>query len=114
MIEDWHGKGRAIEHEEAPMLRDEILETLRAHMNAIRAFGVSRVALFGSLARGEGQADSDADILVAFEQPVGFFAFARLQRYLEGIIGRSVDLVTPGAIRPEMREAILGEALNVA
>ncbi len=96
------------------MLRDEILETLRAHMTEIRAFGVSRLALFGSLARGEGRSDSDADILVEFEQPVGFFAFARLQRYLEGLIGRSVDLVTPGAIRPEMRDAILSEALYAA
>ena len=93
------------------MLQDDILDTLRAHMTEIRAFGVSRLALFGSLARGEGRPDSDADILVEFEQPVGFFTLARLQRYLEGLIGRSVDLVTPGAIRPEMRDAIIREAL---
>jgi predicted nucleotidyltransferase len=96
------------------MIRDDILRTLSAHMPAIRAFGVSRLALFGSLARGEGGAESDADILVEFTQPVGFFTYARLQRYLEGIIGRPVDLVTPGAIRPEMRDTILGEALYAA
>jgi len=96
------------------MLRDEILETLRAHRAEIRAFGVSRVALFGSLARGEERPDSDADILVEFDQPVGFFTFARLQRYLEELLGRPVDLVTPGAIRPEMRAAIMGEALYAA
>ena len=96
------------------MSRDEILDTLRAHMTEIKAFGVSRLALFGSLARDEGRSDSDADILVEFERPVGFFAFARLQRYLEGLIGRPVDLVTPGALRPEMRNAILREALYAA
>lgn len=96
------------------MVRDEIMSTLRAHMPEIRAFGVSRLALFGSLARGEGGENSDADILVEFTQPVGFFTYARLQRYLEGIIGRPVDLVTPGAIRPEMRDAILGEAVYAA
>ena len=96
------------------MEKDDILIALRQHMAEIRAFGVSRLALFGSLARGEGRADSDADILVEFEQPVGFFAFARLQRYLEEITGRSVDLVTPGAIRREMRETILAEAIYAA
>ena len=96
------------------MRRDEILAALRQHMTEIRAFGVTRLALFGSLPRGEGRADSDADILVEFEHPVGLFTFARLQRYLEGLLGRSVDLVTPGAIRPEMREAILAEAIYAA
>ena len=96
------------------MVRDDILNKLRGNLPQIRAFGVTRVALFGSLARGEERTDSDADILVEFEQPVGFFAYARLQRYLEGLIGRSVDLVTPGAIRPEMRDSILGEALYAA
>jgi predicted nucleotidyltransferase len=39
------------------------------------------------------------------------FAFVSLQRYLEGIVGRSVDLAMPDALRPEMREAILAEAI---
>ena len=78
-------------------------------------FGVfRRDPASGNLELQEGGPDSDADILVEFEQPVGFFAFARLQRYLEGILERPVDLVTPGAIRPEMRAAILGEALYAA
>jgi len=96
------------------MERDDILDALRGHLTEIRGFGVIHLALFGSLARGEGRADSDVDILVEFSQPVGLFAFVRLQRYLEEILGRSVDLVTPGAIRPEMREAILSEAVYAA
>jgi uncharacterized protein len=48
---------------------------------------------------------------VEFDRPVGLFAFASLQRYLESLIGRSVDLAMPDALRPEMREAILAEAV---
>ena len=96
------------------MGRDEILETLRRHMAEIRGYGVSHLAVFGSLARGEDKPDSDVDILVEFVRPTGLFGFVRLQRFLEGIIGRPVDLATPGALRPEMREAILAEAIYAA
>ena len=44
----------------------------------------------------------------------GLFAFVRLQRHLEEIIGCPVDLCTPGALRPEMRSAILAEAVYAA
>jgi len=96
------------------MRRDDVIEALGKHMPEIRGFGVSRLGVFGSLARGEERPDSDVDILVEFDQPVGLFAFVRLQRYLEEIIGRPVDLCTPGALRPEMRSAILAEAVYAA
>jgi len=96
------------------MQRDAILETLRQHMGEIRAFGVSRLAVFGSISRGEERNDSDLDVLVEFSEPVGLFRFMSLQRYLEGLVGRSVDLATPEALRPEMRDAILAEAVCAA
>lgn len=96
------------------MVKDDILDTLRSHLMEIRGFGVMHLAVFGSVVRDENRTDSDVDILVQFDQPVGLFAFVRLQRYLEELLGRSVDLVTPGAIRPEMREAILSEAVYAA
>jgi len=52
------------------MTRDDVIGKLREHMPEIRGFGVSRLALFGSLARVEERPDSDVDILVEFEQPV--------------------------------------------
>jgi hypothetical protein len=96
------------------MVRDDILQTLRQHMPEIRRHAVTRLAVFGSVSRGEERPDSDVDILVQFDHPVGLFAFVRLQRYLEELLGRSVDLVTPDALRPEMREGILAEAVYAA
>jgi predicted nucleotidyltransferase len=52
-------------------------------------------------------------VLDEFDHPIGLFEFIRLKYYLEGITSCRVDLVTPDAIRPSMRENILGEAIYV-
>jgi predicted nucleotidyltransferase len=66
------------------------------------------------VARGQAGKNSDVDILVDFEKPVGLFEYARLKMYLEGVLGREVDLVTPEALRQELREEILREAIRAA
>lgn len=75
---------------------------------------VARVALFGSVARGEESVGSDVDLLVEFARPVGLFHFVHVKRFLEELLGRPVDLVTPDALHPALRDAILAEALDVA
>ena len=57
---------------------------------------------------------SDVDLLVEFSRPVGLFQFARLKLYLEKVLGHEVDLVTPEALREELREDILREAIRAA
>jgi len=94
------------------MTRDEILDALRTHNTALKSFGVSKVALFGSLARGEGGPDSDADILVEFETPVSIFKFLDVKDYLENLLGRPVDLVMRSALKPRLRDRILAEAVS--
>lgn len=64
----------------------------------IEHFGVKRIGLFGSFARGTPEADSDIDILVDFGKPVGF-RFMDLADYLEQVLGRKVDILTPEGIR---------------
>jgi uncharacterized protein len=96
------------------MERDTILELLREHQEDLARLGVASLALFGSLARGQAGPESDIDLLVEFNRPVGFFAFLDVQFYLEKLLGRKVDLVTPDALRPSMRDQILREAVNVA
>lgn len=63
---------------------------------------VSQVWLFGSYARGEETPDSDVDLLVKFDHsnPIGLFAYARMWRELEERLGRKVDLVEDGTLRP--------------
>lgn len=77
-------------------------------------FHVESLAIFGSVARGEAKAESDIDILVRYQETPGLFAFLDLKRYLEKIIGRSVDLVTEGALKRQLRERIMAEAIYVA
>jgi len=93
------------------MRRDEILDALSEHRKELEQFGVKSLALFGSVARDEARADSDVDILVEFSVPVGLFEFVRVKTYLEKLLKLPVDLVTPDAIRDEMREQILEEAM---
>ncbi|MDO8531202.1 MAG: nucleotidyltransferase family protein [Dehalococcoidia bacterium] len=96
------------------MRRDEALTILMTHRVELKRFDVGSLALFGSFARDEAGPDSDVDILVEFERPVGLFTFIRLQQYLEGLLGRRVDLVTPDALKQRMRSHILREAIRAA
>ena len=94
------------------MRRDEVLRLLAEHKTEIAEFGVKSLALFGSVARDEAAADSDVDILVEFGAPVGMFKFLEVQEFLERVLGRPVDLVMPDAIKPRLRDRILGEAIH--
>ena len=63
---------------------------------------VLKAWLFGSFARGEETKDSDVDLLVVYDrsQPIGLFRYARMHRELEERLGRKVDLVESGTLRP--------------
>ena len=87
-----------------------VSEAIKRHKVELRRHGVKSLAVFGSVARGEAKADSDLDVLVEFNRPVGLFEFIRLKYLLEELTGCRVDLVTPDAIRPGMRDNILSEA----
>ena len=94
--------------------RDDILTALRNSRSLLDAFGVARLSLFGSFARDEGRDDSDVDLLVEFSRPIGLFEFVRLQRQLGELVGHQVDLVTPAALKPQLRDKILHEAVVAA
>ena len=67
---------------------------------------VLKAWLFGSFARGEETEDSDVDVLVKFDRslPIGLFAYSRMHRELEERLGRKVDLVEEGTLRPAAQE----------
>ena len=76
-------------------------------------FGVVRLALFGSTARGAASDTSDIDILVAFDGPATSRRYFGVQFYLEDLLGRPVDLVTEKALRPELRPYIQRDLVSV-
>ena len=95
------------------MLRDEILDKLRADKEALDAFGVKAIGVFGSVARGEASPDSDVDIVVDFHEDSipGLFAFVHLKRHLEEVLGQPVDLVTPGSPNRRVNKRVESEAV---
>lgn len=95
------------------MNREAIFTVLRKAEPELKSRGVQSLAIFGSVVRGDFSQGSDLDILVVFNRPVGLFDFIRLKHFLEQLTDARVDMVTPDALRPEMREQILKEAVNV-
>ncbi len=98
---DDRGDARALVTEH----RDEILDIARRHRG-------QRVRLFGSVARGEDRQDSDIDFLVDFDAESSLFDLMHLARDLEGLLGRSVDVVSVGGLRPR-DERVLAEAVDL-
>lgn len=94
------------------MRQQEALAVLANHQNTLKDFGVKSLMLFGSVARDEARTDSDVDLLVEFDRPVGLLTFVRLKRYLEEILERSVDLGTPDSLKTYLREPIFREAIR--
>ncbi|OBS31697.1 DNA polymerase subunit beta [Tepidimonas fonticaldi] len=78
-----------------------------------RRFGITRLALFGSTARDQARADSDVDVLVAFDGPASAERFFGVQFYLEDALACPIDLVTEKALRPELRPYIERELVDV-
>jgi len=93
------------------MQQQGALDILRKHRLELQKFGVKSIAVFGSVVREEARPDSDIDILVEFDVPVGLIAFLRLQHRLEDLLGRRVDLATPAALKRQLRDRILKEAV---
>ena len=97
------------------MKREDVLRILHEnHAELTEKYGVKSLALFGSVARDEARPDSDVDLLVEFNRPIGLFAFIDLQQFLEALLGCKVDLGTLRSLKPYLRESVLREAIQVA
>ena len=96
------------------MNRQQALEVLKRSKPQLQArFGVTRLALFGSTARGTARSDSDVDVLVAFDGPATSQRYFGVQFYLEDLLGQPVDLVTEKALRPELRPFVERDLAHV-
>lgn len=95
-------------------LRESVLRILRTNEEDPKTYGVESISLFGSVARGDAGPQSDVDLLVYVDDRMTLFRLSRLKRRLQDLLGRPVDLVTPGALRPHMRDTILAEAIRAS
>lgn len=84
--------------------RDEILRIASAHR-------VYNIRIFGSVARGESDDESDVDFLVELGPGCGLLEHAALIRELEELLGRKVDIVSEKGLRQRIRDRVLREAV---
>jgi hypothetical protein len=93
---------------------DEALRRLRASRAELEREGVRHVAIFGSFGRGDDRPDSDIDILVSLDPDIdiGLSALMGLQRVLEAIVGRPVDMVDSAALTERLRREIEDERVD--
>lgn len=95
-------------------MNKEIREKLNNHLPFLKdKYHVKKVGIFGSVATGKENKESDIDILVEFNSPIGFFDFIRLENFLSQILHTKVDLVSKKALKPAIKKDILKEVTYV-
>ena len=96
------------------MDRDDVSATLRAHEPELKAAGVARLRVFGSVARGEHGSESDIDIVVAFDETTGgvsLLDLVHLENRLSDLLGVQVDLVQEKSLKTRVRHNVEREAV---
>lgn len=88
--------------------RDIITKLQEIKPNLQQEYAVKALGLFGSYANGTQTDNSDIDILVEFNEPIGW-RFFTLEKHLEKILNRKIDLVTVNALRDQMKPVILSQ-----
>lgn len=97
------------------MTRRKTISALRRKIPDLRStYGLSHLSLFGSAARNEARRNSDVDLLVEFDRPISLITLVRFKHEMERLLGRRVDVATPGAISPGLFERIEPDLIRVA
>lgn len=95
--------------------RERVIRTIRAHEPALRALGVERLWLFGSLARGDSGPQSDADVLISVPPARKFslLDLAEVRVELCEVLGRDTDVVIREDAKPRFRDTIADDLVEV-
>jgi len=92
--------------------RYEAIKKLRALQPVLERYRVTRLRIFGSVARDEATRHSDIDLIGDFSTKPDLLEFIALKQDLADRLGVNVDLAMPEALRPELKSRILDEAIN--
>ena len=86
---------------------------LQQHADALRARGIQQAALFGSVARGESDSQSDLDILIELDPALKLdvFAYAGLRRFVAELFSGPVDVVDREALKPSLLDPVAADAI---
>ena len=96
------------------MNKHEIRKKINTQLPFLKdKYHVKRLGIFGSAIRGDWKKESDIDILVEFDSPIGFFDFIRLENFLSQILHQKVDLVSKKALKPAIKDNILKDTIYV-
>ena len=96
------------------MTLEDLRETKRPEILRLAAqYGARNVRVFGSVARGESDEQSDVDFLVDLEPGRGLFDLGGFLMALEQLLGRPVDIVTEKGLRPRIREQVRASAVEL-
>jgi uncharacterized protein len=92
----------------------EVIRLLRSNRAELEKIGIRHAEIFGSVARGEDLPDSDVDILVDLDPAIvrDLFAYSRVQRTLQDLVGRRVDIARRGRTRPELDAEFIRDAVH--
>jgi predicted nucleotidyltransferase len=89
--------------------RNEILTKLEELKPSLtKEYSVRQIGLFGSFSEGIATEDSDIDLLIELDKPIGWKFFS-LEIYLEEVFGRKIDLITKDALKLRIRDKILNQ-----
>ncbi len=94
--------------------KSEVIETIKLNKHRIEAeFGVTKIGVFGSVARDSASAKSDIDIAVEMKSENKFRNFMALERYLTKLLGKRIDLGIESTLKPSVRAEIKKEIVYV-
>ncbi len=93
------------------LIRAELESKREEILKLAGRYGASNLRLFGSVARGDDNENSDVDILLLLEPGRSLLDHAALKIELETLLGRSVDIATEKGLKPKFRDRILHEAI---
>jgi predicted nucleotidyltransferase len=89
--------------------RDDVIATLRSHAPELKAAGIARLRLFGSVARGE--IGNDVDLVAEFDRALSLIDLVGLENRLSDLLGRKVDLAQDKMLKPRVRANVEREAV---